>query len=160
MKVHKLPEPLMHLILMSAGKVLSESADMNHMLDKADQLMNHEFRDFAQVDDYRGIAFLCHEVNRAYCEALGDTSQPKWDDAPLWQVQSALKGVELHMSGDFPPSASHESWMKEKLDTGWVYGEVKDPEAKTHPCLVPFDQLPPEQKVKDFLFRAVVHAFK
>jgi hypothetical protein len=50
--------------------------------------------------------------------------------------------------------------MKQKVDEGWVYGAVKDPEAKTHPCIVPFDQLPREQQAKDFIFRAVVHALK
>jgi hypothetical protein len=28
------------------------------------------------------IAKVAHEVNRAYCQALGDFSQPKWEDAP------------------------------------------------------------------------------
>ena len=60
------------------------------------------------------IARVAHEVNRAYCEALGDDSQ--------------------------------------KL------GPVKNPDAREHPCLVPFDALPLEQKVKDYLFRSVVSA--
>lgn len=106
------------------------------------------------------IARVAHEVNRAYCQALGDHSQPSWEDAPEWQRSSALKGVELHMSGDHGPEASHESWMAQKVSEGWVYGEKKDPEAKTHHCIVPFDQLPREQQAKDFLFRAVVHALK
>lgn len=37
-----------------------------------------------------------------------------------------------------------------------VYGEVKDGEAKTHPCLVPYEQLPPAQRLKDDLFAAIV----
>ena len=106
------------------------------------------------------IARACHEVNRAYCQALGDTSQPAWEDAPEWQRASARLGVELHMSGDHGPEASHESWMKQKLEEGWKYGPVKDPERKEHHCIVPFDQLPREQQAKDFLFRAVVHAMK
>lgn len=106
------------------------------------------------------IARTCHEVNRAYCQALGDTSQPAWEDAPEWQRASARLGVELHMSGDHGPEASHESWMQQKLEEGWRYGPVKDPERKEHHCLVPFDQLPREQQAKDFLFRAVVHALK
>ena len=106
------------------------------------------------------IARACHEVNRAYCQALGDTSQPAWEDAPEWQRASARLGVELHMSGDHGPEASHESWMKQKLEEGWKYGPVKDPERKEHHCIVPFDQLPREQQAKDFLFRAVVHALK
>lgn len=106
------------------------------------------------------IARVCHEVNRAYCQALGDHSQPAWEDAPAWQRESARMGVDLHSSGDFGPEASHISWMREKLATGWVYGPVKDPEAKQHPCIVPFDQLPTDQQAKDFIFRAVVHALR
>ena len=104
------------------------------------------------------IARTCHQVNRAYCEALGDASQPAWEDAPEWQRGSARLGVDLHMCGDHGPQASHESWMKQKLEEGWKYGPVKDPERKEHPCIVPFDQLPREQQAKDFLFRSVVHA--
>lgn len=105
------------------------------------------------------IAQVCHEVNRAYCQALGDNSQPTWADAPDWQRDSALLGVALHANNPAAgPQASHESWMAQKVADGWVFGEVKDPEAKTHPCMVPFDQLPREQQAKDFLFRAVVHA--
>lgn len=108
----------------------------------------------------KNIARVCHEVNRAYCEALGDHSQLAWRDAPDWQRKSALAGVNLHLSGEHGPEASHESWMKQKLDEGWKYGPVKDVEKKEHPCMVPFDQLPREQQVKDYLFRAVVHALK
>lgn len=102
---------------------------------------------------------LCHEANRAYCEALGDTSQPAWADAPDWQKNSARTGVRLHLDNpEAGPAASHESWFAEKVATGWTYGAVKDPEAKTHPCMVPFDQLPREQQAKDFIFRGIVHA--
>lgn len=67
-------------------------------------------------------------------------------------------GVDLHTMGDFGPEASHISWSQQKLAEGWTYGPEKDPEAKTHPCLRPFDELPPEQQAKDFIFRGVVHA--
>ena len=110
--------------------------------------------------DNEGIARVCHEVNRAYCEALGDLSQPAWEDAPEWQRISARMGVDLHTMGDFGPEASHISWMKQKVADGWNYGEIKDPEAKTHPCLVPFNELPVDQQAKDFIFRAVVHALR
>lgn len=104
------------------------------------------------------IAMACHEVNRAYCQALGDYSQPAWADAPQWQRDSAVLGVRLHLSNpDAGPQASHESWMEQKLADGWVFGGKKDPEAKTHPCICAFDQLPREQQAKDFIFRAVVH---
>lgn len=104
-------------------------------------------------------ARVCHEANRAWCLACGDASQPAWHDAPQWQLDSAIDGVRFHLDNpDAGDSASHDNWMRHKLADGWTYGEVKDPEAKTHPCMVPFDQLPPEQQTKDRLFRAIVHA--
>lgn len=105
------------------------------------------------------IAAACHEMNRVYCQFLGDDSQLPWADAPDWQRTSAVHGVEFRLANpDAPDSASHDNWMAEKVADGWVYGEVKDPEKKTHPCIVPFDQLPKEQQLKDVLFGAVVRA--
>lgn len=105
------------------------------------------------------IARVAHQVNKAYCESLGDHSQPEWEDAPEWQQQSALSGVHLHLSNPLAgPESSHENWMAGKEADGWKYGAEKDPDNKLHPCMVPFDELPKEQQAKDFIFRAVVHA--
>jgi hypothetical protein len=107
------------------------------------------------------IAEACHEANKALCEAYGDTSQAHWKNAPQWQRDSALNGVDFCIDHpDAPPSANHDSWMAEKLAAGWVHGAVKDPEAKTHPCIVAYGQLPPEQKAKDYVFKAIVGALR
>jgi hypothetical protein len=50
--------------------------------------------------------------------------------------------------------------MADKVAAGWHYGEVKDAEAKTHPCMVAYEELPFEQRVKDHVFRAIVSALK
>lgn len=105
------------------------------------------------------IARVCHEANRAYCLALGDDSQPTWDDAPEWQRTSAINGVRFHLDNPTAgPSASHESWYDEKVAAGWIYGPVKDPAKREHPCMVPFHELPAEQRLKDSLFVAVAQA--
>lgn len=107
------------------------------------------------------IARVCHEVNRAYCAALGDHSQPSWEDAPGWQRQSAITGVNFTIENpDAPPSASHDSWLAEKRADGWKFGPVKNPDAKEHPCFVPYEELPTEQKAKDYIFQAVVRALQ
>lgn len=109
--------------------------------------------------DAEQIARVAHEVNRAYCQALGDNSQPAWEDAPDWQKDSARNGVQLHLSNpNAGPEASHESWMAQKQAEGWTYGPEKRPDLKQHHCMVPFQQLPREQQAKDYLFRGVVHA--
>ena len=102
-------------------------------------------------------ARAAHETNRAYCIAIGDTSQPSWDDAPDWQKSSARNGVTGALAGN-TPEQSHEGWLAEKRTAGWTYGPRKDPEKREHPCFVPYDELPPEQRVKDALFLAVVRA--
>lgn len=106
---------------------------------------------------YAKIAQLAHEVNRAYCQTLGDNSQLAWSDAPEWQKASALSGVTHILSNpDAIPSDSHENWLKDKVADGWVWGPVKDPAKKQHPCMVPYEKLPPEQRAKDLLFVTVV----
>lgn len=101
------------------------------------------------------IAVACHQQNRTYCQMIGDNSQPAWDEAPEWQRDSAVAGVRQAITNP-NPAASHESWMAHKQGDGWVYGEVKDPEAKTHPCMVAYSDLPLEQKKKDLLYIEMV----
>lgn len=104
-------------------------------------------------------ARLAHEVNRGYCAFLGDTSQLPWAEAPDWQRDSALMGARAIARGEIKtPGDSHRSWLAVKEAEGWVWGPVKNPEAKEHPCMVPFEDLPAEQQVKDFLFLATVQA--
>jgi hypothetical protein len=105
------------------------------------------------------IALVCHEANRAYCRTVGDTSQLPWNEAPDWQKESAVKGVKFALENpNAAPSDSHESWLAEKRATGWKYGPVKDAEKKEHPCFVPYEELPVDQRRKDRLFLAVVRA--
>ncbi len=114
-----------------------------------------------QMIKIEDIAKVCHEANRAYCESLGDHSQTPWDTAPKWQQGSAIDGVNFHIvNPDAGDDASHCNWMDVKTRDGWVWGPMKDPDKREHPCLVLFDQLPDEQQAKDALFRAIVHALK
>jgi len=39
------------------------------------------------------VAKVCHQANKAYCECIGDMSQPSWEEAPKWQKKSAISGV-------------------------------------------------------------------
>ena len=43
----------------------------------------------------------------------------------------------------------HEVWAKARIDEGWTYGEKRDDIHKKHPCLVPYDELPEEEKEYD-----------
>jgi hypothetical protein len=110
------------------------------------------------------IAKVVHEANRAYSEAIGDHSQVPWEEAPQWMKSSVIDGVQfnlrkLRQGYAVMPSASHENWLKQKQEEGWRYGPVKDPEKKLHPCFRPYDELPLNLKLKDYIFCAIVEAF-
>jgi len=105
------------------------------------------------------IGRICHEVNRAYCQSQGDDSLKPWDDCPQWQKDSTVLGVQKIMqSPEITPRDLHQAWWEHKIHSGWNYGAVKDEVLQTHPCMVPYDSLPENQRVKDYLFGAVVLA--
>ena len=43
----------------------------------------------------------------------------------------------------------HEVWAQTRISQGWSYGTERNEELKQHPCLVPYEQLPEEEKVYD-----------
>ena len=107
------------------------------------------------------IAITTYNVNRAYCEAMGDRSFAPWDLAPEWQKDANRAGVNFHLENpDASPGASHKSWLAMKAADGWKFGPVKDADLKTHPCMMPFAALPREQRAKDHLFKAVVESLR
>lgn len=107
------------------------------------------------------IAQVTYETNRAYCRSIGDFSQIPWEQAPDWQKESAIKGVQFQIDNpNVPVSAQHEAWFKDKQADGWLFGAVKDPAKKKHPCCVPYDELPEYQQVKDALFVGIVRVLK
>lgn len=109
-------------------------------------------RDFSY--DFLDIARVIHEANRALQKVNGDPVSPPFDEAPEWMIDSTLDGIN-HAQQGTTPEESHKNWMQARLNDGWVYGPEKDETTKTHPCLVPYEALPPEQKVKDALFLAI-----
>ncbi len=105
------------------------------------------------------VARVCHEANRAWCQINDDESQLPWDQAPAWQRESAINGVRFAVDNpNVTPEEQPAAWADAKAAEGWSYGLTKDAEAKTHPCLVPYEELPPEQKRKDALFIGIVRA--
>lgn len=44
---------------------------------------------------------------------------------------------------------THEVWSKGRIEEGWTYGEERNTERKTTPCLVPYSDLPESEKEYD-----------
>lgn len=106
------------------------------------------------------IAAVCHDANRALALVNAEdpaTVWPPWDDAPPAIQTSAITGVRHALEGATPEQL-HESWCASKRADGWVFGPVRDNDAKVHPCLVPYVELPAAQQAKDHLFMSIVRA--
>jgi hypothetical protein len=56
------------------------------------------------------------------------------------------------------PEQLHEEWLKQKVKDGWVFGVKKDQINKIHPCMLPYDRLPSNDRTKDAIFGATVRA--
>jgi 1,4-alpha-glucan branching enzyme len=78
------------------------------------------------------IAAIAYSINVAYCASMGD-EQLSWNDAPEGIKKGIEAGVEFHLNNpNTTPEQSHEEWLKDKEQNGWVYGETKDLANKTH----------------------------
>jgi RyR domain len=53
------------------------------------------------------------------------------------------------------PEALHDDWVRAYEAMGWVWGPVRDPERKTHPDMVPYNELEPRERDKDAVFVAL-----
>ena len=106
----------------------------------------------------KAIAQVAHEANRALCLTQGDNSQLPWPDAPQWQTDSAINGVEHAKDPNVKPEDSHVSWLAEKRAAGWIWGPEKNPHQREHPCIMPYAELSNSQRIKDVLFLAVARA--
>jgi len=106
------------------------------------------------------VAKTCHEVNRAYCaEVTLDHTHLPWEETAPELRASIYDGVVKHFENpELTPEQSHQAWCEYKVAEGWTHGSVKDVEAKTHPCLLPYPQLHAHERAKDSLFAAVCKA--
>lgn len=43
----------------------------------------------------------------------------------------------------------HEVWAKTRIEQGWRYGPERNDNEKLHPMLIPYEELPEEEKVYD-----------
>ncbi len=114
-----------------------------------------------QTDTARleAISATVHAALRSWAAAHGQHDIPPWEEAPDWMRQSTRESVRHAL--EHPASdarAQHEQWLAQKAREGWRYGLVKDSQAKTHPLMVPYDQLPDWERRKDAIINALARA--
>lgn len=110
-------------------------------------------------DHLDAISRTVHEALRGWAAAHGQHDIPAWDEAPDWMHASTRESV-LHAleNGGADGRSQHDQWLAQKTRDGWAHGPVKDAAAKTHPLMIPYDQLPDWERRKDALINALARA--
>lgn len=107
------------------------------------------------------IAAAAYEINRTYSISLGEADAGPYAFAPDTVKQSIRDGVQLLLRNpNITPAETHNAWLQARVNAGWVYGAVKDAEAKTHPNLLPFEALSVAQRTKDAFFATTVKSLR
>ena len=99
------------------------------------------------MDKIEFIAAVRHASWVTYQIAVGQPYNEVINDD---QLESLMDGVCFALDNpDITSEENHNNWMKAKILQGWIYGQVKDFDKKTHPDLIPFNDLPDVEKLKD-----------
>lgn len=113
----------------------------------------------APITDFAQIAKVAHDANRSFCMTLGDPVPPCWEECSIEQRQTLIAGVLWRVNNPHAaPGAQHEAWRQAKAANGWKLGPKKDEATKEHPNMVPYEDLPINQRLKDALFQGIVDA--
>lgn len=75
-------------------------------------------------------------MGKGYIPRPVETSDVKLPDELMPLIEEMAKNV-------------HEVWARNRIAEGWTYGPVRDDQKKHHPCLVPYDELPENEKEYD-----------
>lgn len=102
-------------------------------------------------------ARAAHEVNNVYNAAIGDLPSPAWDALTDAQRDGVIAGATHAIAGG-DAEESHNLWLESRRAEGWTWGPIKNFEARTSPCFLPYGELPEVQRRKDALFQSIVRA--
>lgn len=72
------------------------------------------------------------------------TYTPQPIDTTGVELPEEIKGLVEQLSKNV-----HEVWSETRMSQGWIYGEQRNDELKTHPCLISYEELPEEEKEYD-----------
>ena len=89
----------------------------------------------------RHIGWITYQI------ASGQSYNEESNDDQLKSLMNGIKFQDEHPNNT--PERNHKNWMEMKISQGWKYGKVKNFENKTHPDLVPFNELPLIEQNKD-----------
>lgn len=127
--------------------------------------MNNNNKEFVMYEQvvynarFDKICELCHLANNELMIANNETPCGNWDtlDSHLKQMTRDSVSVIIDKP-NITAEDIHNTWMTNKAKDGWVYGDIKDANKKTHPLMIPFADMNAIDKAKDQSFIDIVNA--
>ena len=107
----------------------------------------------------KAIAEFIYEATRLEAEwSNRSIVAEKWDKRDEKFRKQFVNIIETYFKKDkLPtPEEAHDSWVRAYEKMGWVYGKKRDAIKKTHPDILPFDELPKDERDKDSIFLVFV----
>lgn len=107
--------------------------------------------------NYRRAEFVYNGARLAAIAAGAPIIPELWDDREDDFQYQFLEVIFKQCSDarETNPAVLHQMWVDKYAEMGWVYGEKRDPVAKTHPDMVPYDELNQLERDKDEVFAAL-----
>lgn len=69
----------------------------------------------------------------------------KYVPAPL-DTSNVVLSDELNELSEAMAKNVHEVWARSRYAQGWTFGSERSDSLKTHPCLIPYEELPECEK--------------
>ena len=105
------------------------------------------------------IAHTVHEALSAWRVANGHKALKPWPQMSEAERQSTYESVDYVIAHpNSTPVHQHEQWLEQKKRDGWTYAARRNNRKKTHPMLLPYEELPDYERRKDALLNAIVRA--
>lgn len=70
-------------------------------------------------------------------------------------IPAPISTDDIHLSDEIVELSEliaknvHEVWAASRMSEGWKYGKERNDTLKTHPCLIPYEELSEEEKNYD-----------
>lgn len=100
------------------------------------------------IANVRYLGWICYQMGAGL--PLHDVSKNNTYKISEERLKSLIAGTRWALDNpDATPEDNHSIWLKAKAEQGYKYGEYLDVNNKTHPSMVPFEELPDVEQRKD-----------
>lgn len=110
------------------------------------------------------IAGVCYGAFRNWTFIIERRRLPDWHDADFIARNDFIRGVFYIISNAekdiyTTPEMLHIEWIEHKTSMGWKHGDTKCLINRTHPLMLPWEQLNNRQRLPSSLFVSIVDTF-